>query len=374
MRILGRLAMAGAMMGISTSAIAADVTIRLPIIAPITGVLALEGVNEVNGATLAVENAPANVKVVAEVVDSGSDAEGGANALERLAGEKNIPFAVAPLFGTQVLGMLPVAKEIALPIMTPAGTAQITASGNQYVSLLSPNDGISKRIQVKYAFDKYKAKKFAILYNNTGYGQSGLTNMSKYVKAGGGEVVFDTGIELSAKDLSPVLARVQAAKPDVIMLQMHAATTALTIRQAASSGNAIPIVANTLVTLPNVAALLEPTALKGVCAESGSYPALGQSPAMDKFVKAYTAKFGRSPDIYAMHTYDGVSMALKGVSEGATTSDAMQKYLATATFEGVANKLKSDGHGNLLHSVVIACYDGTSREAKVVEKYEDVTP
>jgi branched-chain amino acid transport system substrate-binding protein len=365
--------MAGVLL-VPTGALAKDVTIRLPIIAPITGVLALEGVNEVNGAMLAVENAPANVKVNAEVVDSGSDAEGGANALERIAGDKSVIFAVAPLFGTQVLGMLPIARENAIPIMTPAGTAQITELGNPYVSMVSPNDQIAKLIQVRYALDKHKAKKFAILYNNTGYGQSGLKNMSKYIKAGGAEVVFDAGVELTAKDMSPVLARAQAEKPDVILLQMHAATTALTIRQAAASGNTIPIVANALVTLPNVAALLEPSALRGVCAESASYPAKGQTPGMDRFVTTYEAKFGRSPDLYAMHTYDGVSMALRGISEGANSTEAMRNYLATASYEGVANKLKSDGRGNLIHSMLIVCYDGVSREGKIVERYDNVTP
>src|SRR5882757_7722791 len=59
MRTLRRLAMAGVLLA-PTGALAKDVTIKLPIIAPITGVLALEGVNQVNGAMLAVEHAPAN--------------------------------------------------------------------------------------------------------------------------------------------------------------------------------------------------------------------------------------------------------------------------------------------------------------------------
>ena len=75
-----------------------------------------------------------------------------------------------------------------------------------------------------------------------------------------------------------------------------------------------------------------------------------------------------------MHTYDGVSMALRGISEGANSTETMRNYLATASYEGVANKLKSDGRGNLIHSMLIVCYDGVSREGKIVERYDNVTP
>ena len=39
---------------------------------------------------------------------------------------------------------------------------------------------------------------------------------------------------------------------------------------------------------------------------------------------------------------------------------------------GVAMRYKSDGTGDMAHSAIIVCYDGTSRLPKIVRRYEDV--
>jgi branched-chain amino acid transport system substrate-binding protein len=33
---------------------------------------------------------------------------------------------------------------------------------------------------------------------------------------------------------------------------------------------------------------------------------------------------------------------------------------------------KSDGAGNMAHSAIIACYDGTGRTPKIVKRYDDI--
>ena len=76
---------------------------------------------------------PPGLKIKSEVVDSGTAADGGANALERVADTKDVKFVVAPLFGTQVLAMLPVALEYKMPIMAPTGTGPVTEQGNPYM-------------------------------------------------------------------------------------------------------------------------------------------------------------------------------------------------------------------------------------------------
>ena len=55
--------------------------------------------------------------------------------------------------------------------------------------------------------DELKLKKAAILYNMTGYGQSGFKYMSEYLQKAGGQVVFSEGIDLSTKDIFGKLSR-----------------------------------------------------------------------------------------------------------------------------------------------------------------------
>lgn len=122
-----------AMLVVSSAASAEEATLNVPVIVPITGLLALEGTSQLNGAQLAIAHAPPGLKIKSETVDSGTSAEGGANALERVAAGKDVKFVVAPLFGTQILAMLPVALEYKMPILAPSGTGPITEQGNPYM-------------------------------------------------------------------------------------------------------------------------------------------------------------------------------------------------------------------------------------------------
>jgi len=99
---------------------------------------------------------------------------------------KDVDFVVAPLFGTQVLAMLPVALEYKMPILAPTGTGPVTEQGNPYMFRLYPSDAISKVAHIRYVVDELKLKKAAILYNTTGYGQSGFKYMSEYLAKAGG--------------------------------------------------------------------------------------------------------------------------------------------------------------------------------------------
>lgn len=371
MRLVGKLILTASLL-LSWKACAQEINLTVPIIVPITGLLALEGTSQLNGANLAVAHAPTGLKIKTEVVDSGTAAEGGANALERVAGLKDVDFVVAPLFGTQVLAMLPTALDYKMPILAPTGTGPVTEQGNPYMFRLYPNDAISKVAHIRYVVDDLKLKKAAILYNTTGYGQSGFKYMSEYLNKAGGEVVFSEGIDLSTKEISATLAKLQAANPDVILVQMHSASMAMVIKQIAAAGIKVPVIGNTTAAMPATVSLLQPSDLKGVCAESASWLEKGKNAAMDRLLDDYMSKYGAVPDAYAIQQYDGLMMALAAVKGGARTAEDVRKYLSSTEYQGVAMSYKSDGKGNLAHSVVIVCYDGVSLSPKLVKRYDNV--
>ena len=371
MRFTGK-AIIAAVLLCSWGASADEVKLTVPIIVPITGLLALEGTSQLNGANLAIAHAPPGLQIKSQTVDSGTAAEGGANALERVAGGKDVDFVVAPLFGTQVLAMLPVALENKMPILAPTGTGPVTEQGNPYMFRLYPSDATSKAAHIKYVVDEMKLKRAAILYNTTGYGQSGFKYMSEYLAKAGGEVVFSEGIDLSTKEISATLAKLKAANPEVILIQMHSASIAMVIKQLAAANIHIPVVGNTTIAMPATASLLQPSDLKGVCAESASWLEKGVNAATDRFLNDYLSKFGAMPDAYAIQQYDGLMMALTAVKSGARAPEDVRKYMSTEQYQGVAMSYKSDGKGNLAHSVVIICYDGTSLTPKLVKRYDKV--
>jgi branched-chain amino acid transport system substrate-binding protein len=371
MRPISKLVLAASLL-FTWSASAEEIKITVPIIAPITGLLAIEGAEQVNGALLAIAHAPDGLKVKGQTVDTGAAAEGGANALERVADDKDVKFVAAPLFGTQVLAMLPIALENKIPLLAPTGTGPVTEQNNPYMFRLYLSDADAKAAQVKYVVEELKRKRAAVLYNTTAYGQSGLKFMTEYLAKSGGEVVFSEGIDLSAKEISATLAKMRAANPDVILLQMHTTSLAMAVRQIAATGMSTPVVGSAALAIPAVTALLQPADLKGVCAETGSLTEKGVNAATDRFVDDYVSKFGHIPHAFAIAQYDGLMMALTAIKNGAKTREDVQKYLSTQAYKGVGTTYKSDGKGNMAHSPVVVCYDGSSLTPKLAKRYENL--
>lgn len=343
--------------------------VRIPVLVPTTGILALEGTSQRNGAVMALDEKPGGVEAGYDVTDTAASPETAVNALERALAQPNVVAVAASIFGPQMLAMMPLAAERKVPLVTISGTAKITEMGNEYVFRFFPTDAVVKVAQARYVVEELKKTRVALVYQTTAYGQSGHAHLTDNFKRLGAQIVFEEGLAPTVKDMAPVLAKLKAANPDVIVVQLHSGPTALFVKQAAASAINLPIVAGSAMHQPSTAALLEPSELKNVCAESGSSPISGGSPAMEKFTVAYRTKFNAEPDAFAVAQYDGTRMVLAAIGKGARTAIQVRDALATGSYEGLAMTYKSDGTGNMAHDAVIVCYDGTSRVPKIVKRY-----
>jgi branched-chain amino acid transport system substrate-binding protein len=350
------------------TASAADLDI--PVLVPITGFLALEGTSQRNGAVLAIRHVPDGIKVQSEVIDTGTSPEAAVTALERAAGRGKPTAVAASMLGTQMLAMLPLAEEYGLPLVTVSGTASITERGNPWVFRFFPGDAVTKTAHARYVVEELGKRRPAVIYQTTAYGQSGQAHLRDAFAKLGVQPVFEEGVETGIRDMLPVLTKALAANPDVLVLHLHSGPTALFVKQAAAAGVQVPVVAGSAMHQPSTAALLEPAELKGVCAETATSPVSGGSPEMERFTAEYRTAFGTEPDAFALGQYDGIRMVLDAAAKGATTPEAVRDALAKGTYQGLGMTYRSDGKGNMAHSAVIVCYDGTSRVPTIAKRYD----
>ena len=367
--VLARL-LAASLLAAPLAASAQPNELVMPILVPITGFLSLEGTSQRNGALLALKNAPASVKVTTEVTDTGASPEGATTALERALSRGKVSAVTASMLGTQMLAMLPIALEAKVPLATVSGTADITEKNNPYVFRFFPGDAVAKGAHVRYVLETLGKKRVALVYQTTAYGQSGRKHIVELLKKAGIDPVMQEALEVSVKDMSPVIGKVQAAKPDVVMLHLHGGPSALFIKQAAASKVDLPIVAGSGMSQPSTVALLEPAELKGLCAETNASPVAGGSPEMERFLAQYRSEFKSDPDGFAVGQNDATSMVIDAVAKGAKSAEDVRKALSGNAFKGLAMTYKSDGKGNMANSAVIICYDGTSRTPKVAQRFD----
>lgn len=346
--------------------------VAVSVLVPITGFLALEGTAQRNGAVMALDNPPPGVAVTYQVADTATSPEVAVTALQR-ALDRERPVAIAaPIFGTQMLAMAPLADRAGVPLVTVSGTAKITELGHDVVFRFFPTDAVVKVAQARYAVQELGAGKPAILYQTTAYGQSGREHLVRALGELGVKPVLEEALDPGLKDLVPALERARAAGADLLLLQLHSGPTALAVRQAHGIGLGLPIVAGSAMHQPTTAALVGPAQLAGVCAETASSPISAADPESKAFAETYRERFGSEPDAFALGQYDGMRMVLAAVADGARTPESVKKWLAGHRHAGVAMGYVSDGSGNMAHDAVIVCYDGKSRVPAIVKRYDAV--
>ncbi len=358
--------------GAATPAAMAAETVRLPVLAPITGFLSLEGTSQRNGAVLAIETGVAGLAIDYEVLDTATSPQLAVQAFEKAMRRPPVVAVSAPIFGTQMLALLPLAKKRKVPLVTISGTAKITEMGNPYVFRFFPGDAVVKVAQARYVVEELKRTRIALVYQTSAYGQSGRVHLSRNLTRLGARVVFEEGLAAAVKDMLPVLSKVRRSGADALVLQLHSGPTALLVKQAAAMALGLPIVAGSAMHQPSTAALLEPAELKNVCAESGSSPISDDAPAMAAFARAYRKAFKSEPDAFSAGQYDGLMMVLDALKNGARSAEEVRAALAGRTYAGIATTYKSDGKGNMAHDAVIICYDGASRVPRIVKRYANV--
>jgi branched-chain amino acid transport system substrate-binding protein len=361
-------------LGLAIAAIAVDIAAAadayVPIVMPITGFLSLEGGSQRNGAVMAFEHPPGGKTVDFPIYDTGTSATGAATALDKaLSGQKALA-AAASVFGTEMVAMLPIAAEYKVPLITIAGLARLTESGNPYIFRFLPNDREIKVAHARYVVEVMAKSKIALISDTTAYGQGGFALLQEdFAKLGVKPVFEDSSIAPDTKDMSPLLAKVKASGADAIVVHSVSTPMTLIVKQAKASGLTLPIINSSSIVEPTATALFEPSELADVCAETPSAPEARPNARIKQWADAYLKRFGIEPDGLALGQYDGVMMILSLLAQGATRPEELRQALQRETYEGVAMTYKSNGHGDLSHDADIVCWDGTSRIPKIMRHY-----
>jgi branched-chain amino acid transport system substrate-binding protein len=205
--------------------------VRLPVLVPLTGFVALEGTSQRNGALLAAGEAR-DPALKPDVLDTQATPEAAVTAWQRALSGESPPAAVGPILGTQMLALLPLAQERGVPLLTISGTARLGELGNPFFFRFFPSDATVKVAHARYVVEKLGAKRPAVIYQSTAYGQSGREQLAKTLNDLKAPPVLEESVAVTVNDLSPAILRARAANADVLVLHLHAPSTVLAIRQA----------------------------------------------------------------------------------------------------------------------------------------------
>lgn len=317
-------------------------TIKIGMLAPLTGEVAEYGVAVANGVRLYVEEYNAAGGMNGKQIELVEYDEEGDSAKAVTGYNSLVDQGVAAIIGDVTTGptvaVVVESQQDNMPMITASATAAAVTvdpdSGAVYENMFRSCfiDPFQGEKMATFAYEELGAKTAAILYN-TGIDYSvGLTEAFEAKAAELGlEVVAVESYADGAVDFTSQLTNIAAKAPDVLFVPDYYSVIALIATQADAAGVTATMLGadgwDTVLQVVEDASLLE-----------GAYYCAGYSKndtteAVQDFIAAYEAKYGSTPNMFAAQAYDAAAIlfaALEQVDESLTVGSDEYKEAVIA--------------------------------------------
>jgi branched-chain amino acid transport system substrate-binding protein len=307
-------------------------TIKVGFPVPLTGPYGAEAQDQVRAAQVAIAefNETGGLKGrLAELLvrdDKLNPGEAATRALELIESDK-VDFIVGSLSASVQLAVNNVTKErkVLYNSISQSDAINEAKDFSRYTFHEALNPHMTAGAVGRYAFPKF-GKRVAFLTADYAYGYEMVRGFQSAGKAFGVETLADIRHPLGTTDFSTLLPRIQALKPDILVISNFGRDQQISLKQATDFGlkKTIKIVAPILLYTGRLAAGAQ--AFDGVVGGTSYYWGLESSVPS---AKAFNDRFrkmhdGREPSDYGSLAYAGVKTFLMAAREaGGTDQDAV---------------------------------------------------
>lgn len=335
-------------------------TLKVAILAPLSGAVPTFGVSTRDGALLAIKewNAKGGVlgkQIEAIVEDSQCEADPAVNAANKVINQDGVKFIIGEVCSKASIPVSQIAEEKGIVQISPTSTnPNVTlkedGSTKQYVFRACFIDPFQGLVGASFAFGELGAKTaFIILDQGNDYVRGLAENFEQAFTAKGGQIVGKETYTSQDTDFSAILAKVAEAKPDVIYLPDYYNIVNLVTAQAKEKGITAPFVGGDG---------WDSAELDRAAADGGyytnHYSDQDTRAIVQQWVKNYQAEYGSVPDALATLAYDAANLLLAAIQNAGTDDPAKVKdAMANIKWEAVSGTITFDQYHNPIKSAVI---------------------
>jgi len=333
--------------------------IKIGTVFELTGGTSALGQATLDGIKLAVKEANEKGGVLGKKIvlineDNKSEAAEGTNAARKLVEQDKVTAILGSVASSSVLAAAPIAQAAGIPwVAATATNPKVTEIGDSVfrVCFIDPFQG---EVAAKFATDKLKAKKAAILIDMTSDYSKGLTEAFKegFAKAGG-KIVAEEAYSQKDTDFNAQLTKIRASQPDIIFVPGYYAEVGLIAKQAKQLGMKQPLLGGDGWDSPKLYEIAG-DAINGSYL-TNHYTSQDSSPNVRNFVKKFQAEYGRVPDAFSALGYESAAVLIDAIKRaGNTDGQAIKNALATTKdFPTVTGKLTINEKRNAVKAAVI---------------------
>jgi branched-chain amino acid transport system substrate-binding protein len=330
-------------------------TVAIGFVGPLTGPNANLGINVRDGMRVAVEEANAASKdytfVIKPFDTQGDPAQAPGQAAKYLA-DNQILGIVGPTFSGETRAVLPDLQNAKLVMISASATnpgLPTVVPDETVFHRVIPDDDVQGKGVTTYVSKSLKAKKVALIHDNSDYGKGLWEGVLKGLTDIGVSTAVTDAIQPGGTDYSAAVNKVKAAKPDVVFYGGYYSDAGRLKKQLSDAGVTAKFVSGD--------GSLDPGFITSSGAAGGE-GALITCPcklattdaggALAAFASKYKSVIGKDPGTYSSEGYDAMNILIKGVEAGNGTRVKLLDYVEKlGPYDGLSKKIEFEANGNV---------------------------
>jgi branched-chain amino acid transport system substrate-binding protein len=347
-------------------------TLKVAILAPLSGPVPTFGVSTRDGALLAIKQwndagGVLGMQIQAIVEDSQCTPDPAVNAANKVIDQDKVHYIMGEVCSSASIPVSEIANakhvlQISGTSTNPSVVRDANGNVKPYTFVACYNDDTQGKVMAKFAYATLNAKTAFIMYDQANDYVKGLaTYFEKYFTADGGTIVGKETYTSKDTDFSTILAKVANAKPDIVVLPDYYNVVNLVTKQAKQQGITTPFIGGDGWDSPD----LDPVSADGGYF-TNHYSPTENRPAVQTFVKLYGQTYKddkgnpKVPDALAALAYDATNIILEGIKEtGVDDPSKVKDTIAKGTFEAVSGTITFDAfHTPIKPVTIIQVKDG----------------
>jgi branched-chain amino acid transport system substrate-binding protein len=364
-RYLTLIAMVLAVLAVFIGCQQAPKTVKLAILAPLSGPVPTFGVSTRDGALLAIEewNAKGGVlgaKITSIVEDSQCTPDPALNAAKKVIEQDKVHYIIGEVCSKASIPVSEYANSKKVIQVSPtstntAVTVDSTGKTKDFIFRACFIDPFQGLVGANFAIQMGAKKAFIMLDQANDYVKGLAEAFEKSFTEKGGEIVGKESYTAEDKDFSAILAKVKQTKPDVVYLPDYYNIVNLATKQAKEKGINVPFMGGDGWDSSD----LDLKAAAGGF-YTNHYSPDDPRPEVVNFLAAYGAKFKddqgkeKVPDALAALAYDATNILIQAIKDaGADDTSKVKVALEKINFNGVSGTITYDAEHNPVKSATI---------------------
>ncbi|MFP5022065.1 branched-chain amino acid ABC transporter substrate-binding protein [Pseudonocardia phyllosphaerae] len=298
----------------------------------------------VNGAQLAVDQhnrANPNCQVQLKRFDTGGTAEKAPEVVTRLITDSSVLGAVGLPLSAESKATGAIFEEGGLTHLTPSATDPVLTRNNWSTFFRVPaGDAVQGPAAATFMTGRLGARKVCVVQDDSGYANGLAGAVSKALGPAGANC--RNKVTAGQKDFSPVISKVVAAKPDVVLYAGYGPDGARFDKQLTAKGFRGQFVGSD--------AVLDDAFVRaaGTAADNAFFTcACAPGALLPGFADAYKGiAGGAEPPAYSAEAYDAATVLLKAIDAGARDRGAVKEFVRGYRGPGYSRELGWDPAGD----------------------------